>query len=131
MVKICYRVSDCALCHSDIEKMCCFCCFFLPLQAIIMSCIWNTQMFYTRHVLFIYKHPDLLQNLQRRTLQIWAQKTKKKIGLAGMKDACPCLCDKGCTSTTHTIKSEDYQIGHQGISCFTSLSDVSFPFWSK
>lgn len=29
-------------------------CFFLPLQAIIMSCIWNTQMFYTRHVyLFI------------------------------------------------------------------------------
>lgn len=54
MVKICYRVSDCALCHSDIEKMCCFCCCFLPLQAIIMSCIWNTQMFYTRHVyLFI------------------------------------------------------------------------------
>lgn len=80
--------------------------------------------------LFIYKHPDLLQNLQRRTLQIRVQKTKKKLDLQEWKMPAP-LCDKGCTSTTHTIKSEDYQIGHQGISYCTSLSDVSFPFWSK
>lgn len=97
---------------------------FFSLPAVIILCLWNTPMFYTRHVLFIYKHPDLIQSLQQSILQTGIQTTQN---WTCSKDTYCCLCDRGGTRTPHMIKS--WWLPNRSAKGYSGLpSSVTTPF---
>lgn len=102
MVKICYRVSDCALCHSDIEMICWFggFCLCQPLS----FCAYGVHKCFTQDTFYSFINTQFYSRVCSKGPCKWGLRPQK-IGLAAKKDTYCCLCDRGDTRTPRLIKS--------------------------
>lgn len=156
-VKMCLRVSDCALCHSGREMMCWS--GGLPLPAVTILCMWNIQIFLTRDILFIHKHTDLLRSLQQRALPIRTQSLKtgtcsreRSFVVSRTGRTLGCTADQRWERADRSQSDEGTHGGHwvplssewpcrdwshargtpsPGLLCFTSLRGHCLPFQSQ